>query len=85
MQLNNALEQTLHKPHHLDEDSLKKRLAQQFSQTNFEQVKKDCGAKTTISIDAGHNNISFDVTPSKKHPKNIYDFPKGGGPLGKVS
>jgi len=35
------------------------------------QVKKDCGANAKIVIDAGYNNVSFDVIPSVKKPKNV--------------
>lgn len=51
----------------------------------LEKVKKDCGAKTVILIDAGHNNIDFRVNPSKKKPKNVWTFPRDGGQMTKVS
>lgn len=38
------------------------------------QVKKDCGANSIIVIDAGYNNISFDVKPSVKNPKNTINL-----------
>ena len=47
----------------------------------LEKVKRDCGARTIIKFDAGHNNISVEVIPSRARPKNIWGYPKGGGQL----
>ena len=39
----------------------------------LQEVQKDCGANSYLSMDAGHNNINFEVIPSKAKPANCIE------------